>query len=92
MLTCSSSFAQKEELKDLERAYKRNNTEEVGLILNKIKENLPNATDDQKAAYYFYKAQNEIRELNNEKENIFYNLYCCLLQLLHLQFSLKVHF
>jgi len=71
LLTCSSSFAQKEELKDLERAYKRNNTEEVGLILNKIKENLPNATDDQKAAYYFYKAQNEIRELNNEKENIF---------------------
>jgi len=71
VLTCSSSFAQKEELKDLERAFKKNNTEEARLILSKIEEHLPDASDDQKAAYYYYKVQYETRELDSEKENNF---------------------
>lgn len=71
VLTCSSSFAQKEELKELERAFKRNNTEEARFILNKIEENLPNASDDQKAAYYYYKVQYNTLQLDSNNENMF---------------------
>src|SRR5690554_1106488 len=69
-LIMCSSFAQKDELKDLERAFKRNNTNEVVALLTKMESALPTATDDQKAAYYFYKAQNEI-QLANSGEDLF---------------------
>jgi len=65
LLTCSSSFAQKNELKDLEKAVKKNNTTEASSLINQLENQLGNATDDQKAAYYFYKAQNEINLTNN---------------------------
>lgn len=65
LLTCSSSFAQKNELKDLEKAVKKNNTTEASSLINQLENQLGNATDDQKAAYYFYKAQNEINLANN---------------------------
>lgn len=71
LITCSS-FAQKDELKNLERAFKRNNTNEVVALLTKMESTLPAATDDQKAAYYFYKAQNEI-QLANSGEDLFTN-------------------
>lgn len=65
LLTCSSSFAQKNELKDLEKAVKKNNTTEASSLINQLENQLGNATDDQKAAYYFYRAQNEINLANN---------------------------
>lgn len=65
LLTCSSSFAQKNELKDLEKAVKKNNTTEASSLINQLENQIGNATDDQKAAYYFYKAQNEINLANN---------------------------
>ncbi len=65
LLTCSSSFAQKNELKDLEKAVKKNNITEASALINQLENQLSNATDDQKAAYYFYKAQNEINLANN---------------------------
>src|SRR5690606_34539007 len=71
-LMTSSSFDQKDELKDLERAFKRNNTNEVAALLTKMESTLPAATDDQKAAYYFYKAQNEI-QMANSGEDLFTN-------------------
>ncbi|HLW62817.1 MAG TPA: tetratricopeptide repeat protein [Flavobacterium sp.] len=71
LITCSS-FAQKDELRDLERAFKRNNTSEVSVFLTKMEETLVNATDDQKAAYYFFKAQNEIN-LANSGDDLFAN-------------------
>ncbi len=65
LITCSSSFAQKNELKELEKLVKRNNTTETTVLLSTIEKMLPQATDDQKAAYYFFKAKNEINLANN---------------------------
>lgn len=65
LLTCSSSFAQKNELKEVEKLVKKNNTTETSALLSQIEEMLPNATDDQKAAYYFFKAKNEINLANS---------------------------
>src|SRR5690606_35474579 len=63
LITCSS-FAQKDELKDLEKAFKKANSSEIETLLTKMESTLSNATDDQKAAYYFYKAQNDIQLAN----------------------------
>lgn len=60
LITCSSSFAQKNELKELEKLVKNNNTTETAVVLSTVEKLLPQATDDQKAAYYFFKAKNEI--------------------------------
>lgn len=71
LITCSS-FAQKDELKDLEKAFKKANSSEIETLLTKMESTLSNATDDQKAAYYFYKAQNEI-QLANSGVDLFAN-------------------
>ncbi|MBA5793679.1 tetratricopeptide repeat protein [Flavobacterium sp. xlx-214] len=63
-LTCFS-FAQKNELKDLEKAIKKNNTEEITSLLVQLDPLMASATDDQKAAFYYFKAQNEITLANN---------------------------
>ena len=60
LITCSSSFAQKNELKELEKLVNRNNTTETTALLSTIEKMLPQATDDQKAAYYFFKTKNLI--------------------------------
>lgn len=60
LITCSSSFAQKNELKELEKLVKKNNTTETTALLSTIEKMLPQATDDQKAAYYFFKTKNFI--------------------------------
>ena len=60
LITCSSSFAQKNELKELEKLVNRNNTTETTALLTTIEKMLPQATDDQKAAYYFFKTKNLI--------------------------------
>lgn len=65
LLTCSSSFAQKNELKELEKLVKKNNTTETTALLLTIEKMLPEATDDQKAAYYFFKTKNEINLANS---------------------------
>ena len=65
LIACSSSFAQKNELKDLERLVNRKNTTEATVVLEKVEAMLNDATEDQKAAYYFYKAQNEINLANS---------------------------
>lgn len=65
LITCSSSFAQKNELKELEKLIKKNNTSETSALLSQIENMLPDATDDQKAAYYFFKAKNEINLANS---------------------------
>ena len=65
LITCSSSFAQKNELKELEKLIKKNNTSETSALLSQIEKMLPDATDDQKAAYYFFKAKNEINLANS---------------------------
>lgn len=64
LLTCSSSFAQKEELKELEKQIKKNNKTEVQNILKTLETKLTTASDDQKAAYYYYKSQHEISLAN----------------------------
>ncbi len=64
-ITCSSSFAQKNELKEIEKLVKKNNTTEVVKLLEKVETMLPEATDDQKAAYYFFKAKNEVNLAKN---------------------------
>lgn len=66
LATCSS-FAQKSELKDLEKAVKKNNTTEAVSLIGQLEKLLPNATEDQTAAYYFYKAQTEISLGNSSK-------------------------
>src|SRR5690606_33615042 len=65
LITCSSSFAQKNELKELEKLVKKNNTTETAALLSTIEKMLPEATDDQKAAYYFFKTKNEINLANS---------------------------
>ena len=65
LITCSSSFAQKNELKELEKLVKKINTTETSALLVKVEKMLPDATDDQKAAYFFYKALNEINVANS---------------------------
>lgn len=65
LLTCSSSFAQKNELKELEKLVKKNNTTETSALLSTVEKLLPQATDDQKAAYYFFKAKNQINLANS---------------------------
>lgn len=59
-LTCSSAFAQKSELKELEKLVNKKNTSEATALLATVEKMLPTATDDQKAAYLYYKAINEI--------------------------------
>ncbi|UUV21030.1 tetratricopeptide repeat protein [Paenimyroides aestuarii] len=70
LLACSSSFAQKNELKELEKLIKKNNTTETTALLATVEKLLPNATEDQKAAYYYFKAQNE---LNLAKSGVDFN-------------------
>ncbi len=65
LVTCSSSFAQKTELKELEKLVNKNNTTEATTLLSTIEELLPQATDDQKAAYYFFKTKNLINLANS---------------------------
>ena len=65
LITCSSSFAQKEELKEIEKQLKKNNKTEIQNLLTTLESKLNIASDDQKAAYYFYKSQHEIN-LSNE--------------------------
>jgi len=65
LITCSSSFAQKNELKELEKLVKRNNTTETTALLSSIEKMLPQATDDQKATYYFFKTKNLINLANS---------------------------
>lgn len=65
ILTCSSAFAQKNELKNLEKFINKNNTAEASVLLTTIEQMLPQATDEQKAAYYFFKAKNLINLANN---------------------------
>lgn len=65
ILTCSSSFAQKNELKELEKLIRRNDTVQVTGLLNTVEQMLPSSTDDQKEAYYFYKAKHEINLAKN---------------------------
>lgn len=65
LIACSSSFAQKNELKELEKLIKKNNTTETVKLLEKVEALLPEATDDQKAAYYFFKAKNEVNLAKN---------------------------
>lgn len=60
LLACSSSFAQKSELKELEKLVKNNNVTETTALLSTIEKMLPQATDDQKAAFYFFKTKNFI--------------------------------
>ena len=60
LLACSSSFAQKSELKELEKLVKNNNVTETKALLSTIEKMLPQATDDQKAAYYFFKTKNDL--------------------------------
>lgn len=69
-ITCSSSFAQKNELKDLEKAIKKGNTTEATTLIKQLETLLPEATDDQKASYYFYKAQHEINVANTAEDPI----------------------
>lgn len=65
LITCSSSFAQKNELKELEKLVKRNNTSETTALLSTVEKMLPQATDDQKAAYYFFRTKNFINLANS---------------------------
>jgi len=65
LITCSSSFAQKNELKELEKLVKRNNTTETTELLSTVEKMLPQATDDQKAAYYFFRTKNFINLANS---------------------------
>lgn len=65
LLTCSSSFAQKDELKEVEKLLKKNNPTEAAALLHTVEKLLPNATDDQKAAYYFYTAKNQVALAKN---------------------------
>lgn len=64
-LTCSSSFAQKTELKEIERLIRRSNISEAKALLETVEKTLPSATEDQKAAYHFFKAKIEIALLNS---------------------------
>lgn len=65
LITCSSSFAQKNELKELEKLVRKNNVTETPALLSTIEKMLAQTTDDQKAAYYFFKAKNEINLANS---------------------------
>lgn len=65
LLVCSSSFAQKNELKELEKLVNKNNTTETSALLSSIEKMLPEATDDQKVAYYFFKTKNYINLANS---------------------------
>ena len=66
-LTCSSSFAQKEDLKALEKAIKRNNIEEATMLITKIAPLIEKADEVEKASFLYHKALNE---LNLSKNNI----------------------
>lgn len=50
-----STFAQKEELKTADKAFKEGNSAEAKAVLLQVEHKIVNATDDQKAQFYFLK-------------------------------------
>lgn len=73
LLISVASFAQKDEMKAAEKAFKKGNSQEAATILQGAESLISNASDDEKAQFFFLKG-NTYLDLANKKVDIDKNL------------------